>query len=269
MSRENVTVVMVAATLAVCALLASIAPCTTQAQAQAQAPVYDYAVVAVRSHDATAFTQGLAYHDGYLVESTGLNGVSSLRKVSLASGRVRQRVNMSARYFAEGATVLRNRVYQLTWRDRKGFVYDLRTFRRLRTFGYSGEGWGLTNDGVNLIMSDGTDTLRFLDPATLGVRRTLAVRDGANPVSSLNELEVVKGRICANVYPSDRIACIDPKSGNVRYWIDLARLLPASQRPDKAAVANGIAYDAKQDRLFVTGKLWPRLYQISLRTSSL
>lgn len=252
------------------ALFAAAALMPTALGTALPAPVYGYAVVAVRPHDPTSFTEGLEYRDGYLVESSGLKGSSSLRRVELGTGRVLQRIDLAPKYWAEGATVLRGRVYQLTWMEHTGFVYDLSSFRLLRTFRYAGEGWGLTNDGVNLIMSDGTATLRFRDPATFAVRRTLTVRDGGHPMSGLNELEMVKGLICANVYLTDRIACIDSKSGVVRYWIDLAGLLPPELQPEGGAL-NGIAYDAKRDRLFVTGKLWPRLYEIRLapRTQAL
>jgi glutamine cyclotransferase len=231
------------------------------AGAVGSAPVYGYTVVAVHPHDRGAFTEGLAYHRGYLIEGTGLKGASSLRRVVLATGRVVRKVELRAQYWGEGATVLRGQVYQVTWQDGTGFVYDEPGFRLLRTVAYTGEGWGLTNDGKSLIMSDGSDTLRFLDPATFAVRRTVTVHDGTTRVSGLNELELVKGLICANVYLADRVACADPATGAIRYWIDLTDLLPlALRRPD--AALNGIAYDASHDRLFVTGKRWPRLYQI-------
>lgn len=224
------------------------------------APVYGYAVVSVRPHDAKSFTEGLDYHDGYLIESSGR--VSSLRKVALRSGRILRKVDLSSRYFGEGATVLGSRVYQLTWQEEQAFVYDLRTFRRLRTFRYAGEGWGLATDGRSLIMSNGSPELVFRNPATFAVRRTITVTDAGQPIGGLNELEVVRGRICANVYYTDRIACADARSGQVRYWLDLTGLLPAHLRSEQDAVLNGIAYDGKHKRLFVTGKLWPRLYEI-------
>jgi glutamine cyclotransferase len=226
----------------------------------AGAPVYGYTVVRVRPHDPTSYTEGLAYRDGYLIESSGQR--SSLRRVALASGRVVRRVSVAALYFAEGATVLRGRVYQLTWMQRTAFVYDVHTFRRLRKFRYEGEGWGLANDGVSLIMSDGSDTLTFRNPSTFAVRRRLTVTDAGQAIRGLNELDVVRGRICANVHSTDRVACIDANSGQVAYWIDLTGLLPPELRSDEGAVLNGIAYDAKRNRLFVTGKLWPRLYEI-------
>lgn len=226
---------------------------------RASAPVYGYDVVSVWPHDRTSFTEGLAYHEGYLIESSAQ--ASSLRRVALRSGRVVRKLDLSSRYFAEGATVLRGRVYQLTWMEQRAFVYDVRTFRRLRTFRYAGEGWGLATDGHSLIMSDGSAQLTVRDPATFALRRTITVTDDGSPIRGLNELEIVRGRICANVYFTDRIACIDAKTGQVRYWLDLSGLLPPDLRPE-GAVLNGIAYDAKRNRLFVTGKLWPRLYQI-------
>jgi glutamine cyclotransferase len=177
-------------------------------------------------------------------------------------GRIVRRIELPAQYWAEGAAVLGRRIYQLTYTEHTGFVYDLRTFRLLRSFHYAGEGWGLTTDGANLIMSDGSAQLTFRDPRSFAIRKTLAVSDGGRPVTGLNELEVVRGAICANVYVTDRIACIDAKSGQVRYSIDLTGLLPPRLRSDEASDPNGIAYDAKTKRLFVTGKFWPRLYQI-------
>jgi len=225
-------------------------------------PVYGYAVVATRPHDQGSFTEGLAYQQGYLIESSGLR--SSLRRVALRTGRVVRRVDLAPRYFGEGATVLGGRIYQLTWQQHTAFVYDLRTFKRIKTFRYAGEGWGLADDGKNLIMSDGSATITFRDPRTFAVRRRIVVADAGERVSALNELEVVRGRVCANVFGADRIACFDPHTGEVRYWIDLTGLFPPEQRSDEQAVLNGIAYDAKRRRLFVTGKLWPRLYQIRL-----
>jgi glutamine cyclotransferase len=227
----------------------------------ATAPVYGYAVDHARLHDPTSYTEGLAYRDGYLIESAGLTGRSSLRRVVIRSGRVVRRADLPERFWAEGTTVLGARVYQLTYQEETGFVYDLRTFRRVRTFHYTGEGWGLTDDGSRLIMSDGSATLTFRDPKTFAVLRRLEVHDGGERIAGLNELEVVRGAICANVYATARIACVDATSGEVRYWIDLTGLLPPQLRSG-AEDANGIAYDTKRNRLFVTGKFWPRLYQI-------
>jgi glutamine cyclotransferase len=226
------------------------------------APVYSYAVDHARLHDSSSFTEGLTYRGGYLIESTGLPGRSSLRRVMIRTGRVVRRVELPERFWAEGATVLGARIYQLTYQEEAGFVYDLRTFRLVRAFHYTGEAWGLTDDGSRLIMSDGSDTLTFRDPRTFAVRKRLEVHDGDERISGLNELELVRGAICANVYTTPRIACIDAKSGEVRYWIDLTGLLPPDLRAGGAEDANGIAYDAKRNRLFVTGKFWPRLYQI-------
>jgi glutamine cyclotransferase len=231
----------------------------------AAAPVFGYEVVEAWPHDPSAYTEGLAFDRGVLYESTGLNGHSTLRTVALRTGRVLRSVRLAKRFYAEGATVWAGRVYQLTLLDRMGFVYDARTLRRQGTFGYGGEGWGLAHDGKFLVVSDGTDVLRFLDPATFAVRRKLVVRDRDATVTSLNELEEVNGAICANVFPTNRIACIDPASGRVRYWVDLSGLLPPALRPgDEEAVLNGIAYGGHSGRLLVTGKYWPRLFEIRL-----
>jgi glutamine cyclotransferase len=228
------------------------------------APVRGYEVVNVFPHDREAFTQGLVYRDGVLYESTGLKGRSSLRKVQLETGKVLQQIRLDSRYFAEGLTDWGNRLVQLTWETNIGFVYDLASFKQTGTFAYAGEGWGLTHDGTRLIMSDGTPTLRFLDPATFRVVGSLQVKDGALPVEDLNELEYVEGEIYANVWTTDRIAVISPSTGLVSRWINLAGLLPAAQTTGDA-VLNGIAYDAAGKRLFVTGKLWPRLFEIRVR----
>jgi len=226
----------------------------------AQAPLVRYEVVRSYPHDAEAFTQGLVYRDGYLYESTGLNGRSTIRRVDVATGKIVQRFALDQRYFGEGLAAWGTRLVQLTWDTNIGFVYDRATFKLLSTFSYRGEGWGLADDGRRLIMSDGTPTLRFLDPETLAETGRVTVMDGARPLRDLNELEVVKGEVFANVWTTDRIAIIDPATGRVAGWLDLAGLVPSRQNPN--AVLNGIAYDPSRDRLFVTGKLWPRMFEL-------
>lgn len=225
---------------------------------------YSFEVVHAYPHDTGAFTQGLIYRDGYLYESTGLNGRSSLRKVRLETGEVVQRKDVARRYFAEGLTEIGGELFQLTWDTQLGFVYDSRTFAPRRTFRYRGEGWGLTRDDEHLIMSDGTSILRVVDPLTMRELRRIAVTDNGVEVECLNELEYVNGEIYANVWPTDRIAIIDPGTGRVTGWIDLAGILARTPRHAEA-VLNGIAYDVAGNRLFVTGKLWPRLLEIRLR----
>ncbi len=233
--------------------------------AGAAIPVLGVKVVHVYPHDRTAFTEGLFYRDGYLYESTGLNGRSQIRKVDLASGRVLQSRKISAAYFGEGIVAWRSRLIQLTWSSHIGFVDDLATFRELGRFAYPGEGWGLTEDGRNLIMSDGTSQLRILDPETLKELRRINVTADGEPVANLNELEWVNGEILANVWLTNRIARIDPANGHVTAWIDLSGLIgPSEVGGDPDAVPNGIAYDSEHDRLFVTGKLWPRLFEVRL-----
>ncbi len=227
--------------------------------------VYGYRIVHVYPHDTGAYTQGLIYRDGFLYESTGLHGQSTLRKVRLESGEVVQQVPVDAQYFAEGLTDWGVSLVQLTWQSHIGFVYDFYTFKLSRRFDYAGEGWGLTHDHERLIMSDGSSNLRFFDPATFKELGNLSVRDRGEPVVNLNELEFVRNEVFANVWQSDRIARIDPRSGQVTGWIDLGGLLPDSERSDSEAVLNGIAYDAAGDRLFVTGKLWPKLFEIELQ----
>ncbi len=232
--------------------------------AQAGAPVEGYRVVHTYPHDRAAFTQGLVMVGGMLYEGTGLKGRSSVRAVDLATGRVIQSVEVPAQYFGEGLTEWGANLVELTWKAQRGFVYDRFSLRLIRTFEYKGEGWGLTHDRQYLIMSDGTAVLRFLDPVTFRVVRTLSVSDGGRPVEELNELEYVHGEIYANVWQTDRIARISPVTGKVIAWIDLRGLLAADYRTDGNAVLNGIAYDRKSDRLFVTGKLWPKLFEIRL-----
>ncbi len=223
-----------------------------------------YHIVHTYPHDPHAFTQGLVFVDGSLYESTGLNGQSSLRMVDLATGRVLQSQPVDSKYFAEGLTAWGSTLVQLTWESHVALVYDRFSFRALRTLSYSGEGWGLTQDGKSLILSDGSDTLRFFDPATFGELRRVSVSDHGKPVNELNELEFVHGEIYANIWHSDRIARIAPRTGKVLGWIDLKGLLPSTEHSTPEAVLNGIAYDSAHDRLFVTGKLWPKLFEIQV-----
>jgi glutamine cyclotransferase len=227
-------------------------------------PVYGYRVVNVYPHDRQAFTQGLIWCDGFLYEGTGLKGASSLRKVRLETGRTVQQHSLDRQYFGEGITEWAGRLLQLTWRSNTGFIYDRSNLKVRGTFGYTGEGWGLTHDRNRLIMSDGTATLRFLDPRTLRETGRLTVRCGGVLLANLNELEYVQGEIFANVYQTDWIARISPQTGAVTGWIDLSGLLPEADRRIPADVLNGIAYDADRKRLFVTGKLWPKLFEIEL-----
>jgi glutamine cyclotransferase len=230
-----------------------------------QIPVYGFEVVNSFPHDPQAFTQGLVFHEGALLESTGLEGRSTLRRVELQTGKVLQKVDVPQYFFAEGLTLLGGRLYQLTWKGEKGFVYDPQTFQKTGEFKYDGQGWGLTHDGESLILSDGTDRLRFIDPVSYEVRRNLSVTDRGRPVAELNELEYVRGEIYANVWHQNRIARIDPRTGHVRGWIDLTGLLRPGEAASPEAVLNGIAYDEGGDRLFVTGKLWPKLFEIRLK----
>jgi glutamine cyclotransferase len=229
-------------------------------------PIYGYTVVRSYPHDPNAFTQGLEYVEGVLYEGTGLNGRSSIRRVNLETGNVLKQHNIGSEYFGEGITVLGSNLFELTWQSGIAFVYDRNTFAPKKSFRYSGEGWGLTHDGTNLIMSDGTEFLRFLDPATFAERRRLRVTAVGQPLKNLNELEYVKGEIFANVWMTDYIARIDPASGRINAYIDLRGLMPPND-PSRD-VLNGIAYDAAGDRLFVTGKLWPKLFEIKLHAKS-
>jgi glutamine cyclotransferase len=221
---------------------------------------YTYEVVARHPHDRDAFTQGLVYRNGKLFESTGLRGRSSLREVDLETGAVLRRVDVEPPHFAEGLAELGGRLYQLTWQSRLGFVYDATSFAPTGEFPYEGEGWGLTDDGRSLVMSDGTSVIRFLDPATFAVRRTITVTDEGVPVTNLNELEYIRGEIYANVWHTDTILRIHPRTGQVTGVIDMAGLLPPDGTP--VDVLNGIAYDADGGRIFVTGKLWPALFEV-------
>jgi glutamine cyclotransferase len=227
-------------------------------------PEYTFKIVHEYPHDPAAFTQGLVYRNGFFYEGTGLNGRSSLRKVRLETGEVVQHVDLPAEFFGEGIAIFRNEVLQLTWQSHVGFVYNLSDFKLLRRFSYPGEGWGLTSNDREIFMSDGTAQIRVLDSKTFAEKRRFTVHDGATPVDQVNELEWVEGEIFANIWQTDRIARISPQSGKVVGWIDLAGLLsPVIRRPEDA-VLNGIAYDANGKRLFVTGKLWPNIFEIRL-----
>ena len=234
-------------------------------QVSANAPLeYTFAIVRVFPHDTSAYTQGLAYRDGFLYEGTGRNGQSSLRKVRLETGEVIQRLGLGPEFFGEGITIIKDRVFQLTWKSGVGFVYDLNSFHLLRKFAYSGEGWGLATDGRDLLLSDGTSEIRVLDSETFREKRRLRVHEGTTPVDQVNELEFVEGQIFANVWHSNRIARISSQTGNVVGWIDLTELLSPICRLEPEAVLNGIAYDPIRKRLFVTGKLWPSVFEIRL-----
>ena len=227
-------------------------------------PVSGYTVVAVFPHDASAFTQGLVYADGRLFESKGLFGQSALREIELETGRVLREAPLERRFFGEGVTLWQDSLVQLTWRSRVGLIYDAGTLELRGRFSYEGEGWGITQDGRHWILSDGSARLRFMDPGTRRVVKVLEVRDRGRPVRQLNELEYIDGEIWANLWGKDRIARIDPETGAVRGYVDLADLWPRRERPAGTDVLNGIAYDAASDRLFVTGKLWPKLYEIRI-----
>jgi glutamine cyclotransferase len=226
-------------------------------------PVYGYRIVHVYPHDPGAFTQGLIYLNGHLYESTGLRGHSSLREEDL-SGRLLKYVALPNRYFGEGLTNWGNELIQLTWTSHTALVYNLKTFQFIRTFHCPYQGWGLTQDGKDLIESDGSSTLHFIDPATFQTVRNLKVTADGKPVTQLNELEYIHGVIYSNVWHSNRIARISPVTGKVLSWIDLSGLLPPGTVTNPEAVLNGIAYDPVHNRLFVTGKLWPKLFQIEV-----
>jgi glutamine cyclotransferase len=236
------------------------------ARARATVPVYDYEIVHVFPHDPEAFTEGLFYLNGFLYESTGLEGHSSIRKVRLQTGEVLERHEIPGEYFGEGIVNWGSRLIELTWQSHVGFVYDLKTFKPLKDFHYEGEGWALTQDGTQIFMSDGTSTLRILNPNTLLPAGMLPVTLDGKPVERLNELEWVKGEIFANVWQTNWILRIDPRDGRVVGIVDMRGLLPAEDTvAGKTDVLNGIAYDAQRDRLFVTGKNWPKLFEIRLK----
>lgn len=222
-------------------------------------------IINVFHHDPESFTEGLVFYKGYLYESTGLKGKSALKKINNKSGKIVKEVALGDEFFGEGMTILNNNIYQLTWQNQTGIIYALSTFRKTGTFNYQGEGWGLTTDGKSLIMSNGTSVITFLNPKTFKIIRKIDIKDGEIPVNNLNELEFIRGEIWANVFMEDVIVRFSPLSGKVIGWIDLSQLhkaLPVSGRRD---VLNGIAYDHENDRIFVTGKFWPILFEIKIQ----
>jgi glutamine cyclotransferase len=227
-------------------------------------PEYTYLIVKSVPHDHQAYTQGLVFYNGFLYEGTGQYGHSSLRKLDPENGAILSIHSLAKEFFGEGITIFDNRIYQLTWQEYTGFVYDLESFLLIEQFFYNSEGWGITHDNAHLIISDGTAVLYFLDPYTYELLKKIDIRDDKGPVENLNELEFINGEIFANVLYSNRIARINPQNGRVIAWIDLTGILSGEKIDYRIDVMNGIAYDSKEDRLFVTGKLWPKVFEIRL-----
>jgi len=245
-------------------LLVALFAGTMVARCGAAVPIYGYKVAATYPHSTESYTEGFFYLNGLFYEGTGMQGHSALLAIDPQTGQVQQKHELPAQYFGEGIVDLGPNIYEWTWTSHVGFVLDRSSFEVVRQFSYSGEGWGMTRDAKEIITSDGTATLRFRDPATFKETRRVVVKDGAAEVKELNELEYVKGEIYANVWHSNRIARISPKDGRVLGWIDLSGLLPVSEMVNAESVLNGIAYDAEHDRLFVTGKQWPAVFEIKL-----
>lgn len=234
----------------------------SQSTSDARAQQVSYEVVSSYPHDPTSFTQGLVWHDGTLYESTGLKGESKVRRLEFPSGKVLKEINLAPEFFGEGLALADGRLIQLTWQSHKGFVYDLDTFRLLQEFAYDTEGWGLTYDGKNLILSDGSSDLFYLDPQTFKRVRRLAVTMNGKPIPELNELEFIDGEIWSNIWQTDLIVRIDPSTGHVVSFLNLKGILAPSDKTGREDVLNGIAYDAEHKRIFITGKLWPRIFEI-------
>ena len=245
-----------------CSCLNSVPPIKPEPAVPPPIPVYTCKVVNTFPHDRQAYTQGLAFENGILYEGTGGYGSSSIRKVDLESGRVLQEYKLPDRYFGEGITLYKDTLIQLTWKSNAGFVYDKNSLKLLREFSYPTDGWGITHDGSRIIMSDGTSRLYFLDPESFKTIGYVEVHDKNGPVNMLNEMEYIDGKIYANVWATDNIVIIDPDDGSVTGWIDLSGLRGAGNNSNSTDVLNGIAYDAETGRMFVTGKLWPQLFEI-------
>lgn len=251
-----------------CLLPLILAACSTNAQTANRPPTKRVKVVASYPHDAAAFTQGLVVEGTTIFESTGQYGNSSIRKVDLASGEISLSLPLKPDLFGEGITIMGDNLYLLTWKARACHLFDKNTLQWKKSFSYTGEGWGLANDGKFIYMSDGTSTIRVVDPETFKVVRRIRVKNGRRYLSKLNELEFVNGKIWANVWYDDRIAEIDPQTGKVTAWLDCRNVYPANRRPDREHVLNGIAVDNKSGRIYVTGKNWPQLYEIELVPST-
>lgn len=232
--------------------------------APAGVPNYTYQVVHTYPHDRNAFTEGLEFHDGFLYESTGLNGHSTLRKVKLETGEIVRSIALPSQYFGEGIAILGDRIAQLTYQTQIGFVYSLKDFVQLSTFKYKGEGWSFTHNANTLFMDDGTDEIRLWDPKTFAERSRIKVHEGSRSINNVNELEYVDGQLYANIWQTDRIARISPSTGAILGWIDMSGIFSPMYRNGTEDVLNGIAYDAARKRLFVTGKLWPNLFEIKI-----
>jgi glutamine cyclotransferase len=251
-------------------LILTLHPCPVHAQSvltrptslKTGVPVSSVVVVNVYPHDSANFTQGLFFHQGFFYESTGLHGKSFLYRKDIKTGKTLQKVKMDQEYFGEGIALLKNKIYQLTWKNGTVFVYDAKTFRMIGQMKYEGEGWGLTSDGRYLMMSDGSSTITFRDPDSFQVVRKIEVRDGSRPVDRLNELEFIEGEIWAHIFTEDMIVRISPKNGRVKGWIDLSVLRSRLSPNAWVDVINGLAYDAKGNRIFVTGKFWPNVFEI-------
>lgn len=240
-------------------------PSIPKAGDPAKPTMFTYEVVNSFPHDTKAFTQGLQFYNGYLYESTGEEGNSSVRQVEIQTGKVLKKTPLAADLFAEGLTILNGKIYQITWRNNKAFVYDLNTLDKINEQPYPYEGWGLTNDGKNLIATDSTNVIRFLNPENYQTVTTLEIKNKSENINEINELEYIKGEIWGNIWHKDLIIRIDPKDGKILGWIDLKGLRPQETFRDNEAVLNGIAYDEQNDRLFVTGKLWPKIFEIKLK----
>jgi glutamine cyclotransferase len=268
MKKFVVTIVLVVVLIVILSVSLLVFLESKGAQSNPTVTNYSYNIVNTYPHDSSAFTEGLTYSGGYLYESTGLNGESSLRRVDLTTGAVLQQVNLPSQYFGEGIAIVNNTIIQLTYQSHIGFVYDKNTFALLRNFSYSTEGWGLTYDGKQLIMSDGTDYLTFLNPLTFQPTGQVQVHDGNTTIDNINELEYINGSVFANIWLTNNIAIINPATGQVTGWINLTGLPAAvAVNSNPNAVLNGIAYDQQNHRLFVTGKDWQSLYEINLITN--
>jgi glutaminyl-peptide cyclotransferase len=249
--------------VALSALMAcfSILACSDGKSSSQPVPIYTYKIINTFPHDPEAFTEGLVFENGTMYEGTGLYGDSSIRKVEMETGKILQISRLPGQYYGEGITIYKDTIIQLTLESEKGFIYDKNSLELLREFPYAGEGWGMTHDDTHIITSDGSSTLRLLDPFTMKTTGSIKVSDNGIPVTMINELEYVKGKIYANIWKTDKIAIIEP-DGRVSGWIDLTGLLDRQKYGNTPDVLNGIAYDAITGRLFVTGKLWPAIFEI-------